>query len=79
MRFALMEAKVALAQLILAVDLKLAPGRENLEFENSPFLMRPKNGVMLLLTPLKNEWMITLLEAQAVIQSEVKVLLPVIT
>nr|WBG54464.1 cytochrome P450 [Austinograea rodriguezensis] len=55
MRFALMEAKVALAQLILAADLKLAPGHENLEFQNSPFLMRPKAGVMLLLTPLKNE------------------------
>lgn len=60
-----MEAKVALAQLILAADLKLAPGREKLEFENSPFLMRPKEGVMLLLTPLKNQWKNGLLNAEA--------------
>ena len=56
MRFALMEAKVALAQLILAVDIKVAPGHEKLEFEDSPFFMRPKDGIMVLLTPLKNEW-----------------------
>ncbi|KAK8383131.1 hypothetical protein O3P69_011571 [Scylla paramamosain] len=55
MRFALMEAKVALAQLILAAEVKLAPGHEKLEFQDSPFLMRPKGGVMLLLTPLKKE------------------------
>ncbi|KAG0693217.1 Cytochrome P450 9e2 [Chionoecetes opilio] len=55
MRFALMEAKVALAQLILAADLKLAPGHEHLEFQSSPFFLRPKEGVMLILTPLKNE------------------------
>ena len=55
MRFALMEAKVALAQLILAAELKLPPGHENLELQDSPFLLRPKEGIMLLLTPLKKE------------------------
>ncbi|KAG0701435.1 Cytochrome P450 9e2 [Chionoecetes opilio] len=55
MRFAVMEIKIALAQLILAADLKLAPGHEHLEFQASPFFLRPKEGVMLILTPLKKE------------------------
>lgn len=55
MRFALMEAKVALAHLILAAELKLAPGHEELEFENSPILLRPKKGVTMLVTPLKED------------------------
>lgn len=55
MRFALMEAKVALAHLILAVDLKLAPGNEEMTFENSPILLRPSGGVTMLLTPLKED------------------------
>lgn len=55
MRFAIMEAKVALAYLVLAADLKMAPGHEELKFENTPFLLRPKGGVMMLLTPLKEE------------------------
>ncbi|XP_045113781.1 cytochrome P450 9e2-like [Portunus trituberculatus] len=55
MRFALMEAKVALAQLILAAEIKLAPGHEKMELQDSPFLMRPKDGVMLMLTPLQKD------------------------
>lgn len=52
MRFALMEVKAALAHLILVADLQLAPGQEELRFENSPLTLRPSNGVTMLLTPL---------------------------
>ena len=50
-----MEAKVALAQVILAAEIKVAPGHEKMELQDSPFLMRPKNGVVLLLTPLEKK------------------------
>lgn len=50
-----MEAKIALAHLILAAEFKPAPGHEDLKFENSPFMLRPSGGVMLVLTPLKQE------------------------
>lgn len=52
MRFALMEVKAALAHLVLVADLQLAPGQEELQFENSPLTLRPSNGVTMLLTPL---------------------------
>lgn len=55
MRFALMEAKVALAKLILAADMQLAPGHEQIALEHSPFLLRPKDGVNIVLMPLKEE------------------------
>ncbi|KAK7080460.1 Cytochrome P450 3A4 [Halocaridina rubra] len=56
MRFALMEVKVALAKLVLAAEMKLAPGSEELILEggNSSFL-RPKYGVNLILKPLGSE------------------------
>ncbi|XP_050716917.1 cytochrome P450 3A41-like [Eriocheir sinensis] len=55
MRFALMEAKVALAKLLLEAELEPAPGHENLVVTNAGGLLRPKDGVKLLLKPLKEE------------------------
>ncbi|XP_069991154.1 cytochrome P450 9e2-like [Penaeus vannamei] len=55
MRFALMEAKVGLAKMLLASDIKLAPGHEEIKAEFSMGLLRPKDGVNLLLDPLKEE------------------------
>ncbi|XP_068247474.1 cytochrome P450 9e2-like isoform X2 [Palaemon carinicauda] len=56
MRFALMEAKVALAKLVLAADLRLAPGCEELVLEGgNTGVLRPKNGVNIILSPLKEE------------------------
>lgn len=53
MRFALMEAKVALAKLLLEVELEVAAGHEELVLETVNGLLRPKEGVMLLLKPVK--------------------------
>lgn len=55
MRFALLEAKVALAKLLLEVELKLAPGHEDLVVTAEGGLLRPKGGVNLLLKPLKEK------------------------
>lgn len=55
MRFALLEAKVALAKLLLEAEIELAPGHESLVLSAQGGLMRPKEGVMLLLKPLKQE------------------------
>ncbi|XP_042203443.1 cytochrome P450 9e2-like [Homarus americanus] len=55
MRFALMEAKVALGKMILAADLQLAPGYEEMEVEFGVGILRPKNGVNLILKPLSEE------------------------
>ncbi|XP_037785999.1 cytochrome P450 9e2-like [Penaeus monodon] len=55
MRFALMEAKVGLAKMLLASDMKLAPGHEEIKTNFGLGLLRPKDGVNLLLTPLKEE------------------------
>ncbi|KAK8388285.1 hypothetical protein O3P69_020346 [Scylla paramamosain] len=52
MRFALMEAKVALAKLLLEAELKLAPGHEEVTIISS-IALRPKDGVMVVLKPLK--------------------------
>ncbi|KAG0714802.1 Cytochrome P450 3A41 [Chionoecetes opilio] len=52
MRFALMEAKVALAKLLLKAELEVAPGfKLTLDLVNG--LMRPKDGIMLSLKPVK--------------------------
>lgn len=53
MRFALLEAKVALAKLLLKTELELAPGHEQLVLETSKSQLRPKHGVKLLLKPIK--------------------------
>ena len=53
MRFALMEAKVALTKLLLEVELEIAPGHEELDLETNNGLMRSKGGVMLVLKPVK--------------------------
>lgn len=53
MRFALLEAKVALAKLLLEAELELAPGHEELVLETSKSHLRPKHGVKLLLKPVK--------------------------
>lgn len=55
MRFALMEAKVALAKMVLATDMKVAPGHEEMELSTGPGILRPAKGVELILTPLKGE------------------------
>ncbi|XP_047492928.1 cytochrome P450 3A24-like isoform X2 [Penaeus chinensis] len=55
MRFALMEAKVGLAKMLLASDMKLAPGHDEIKFDIGFGLLRPKDGVNLVLTPLKEE------------------------
>ncbi|XP_071540340.1 cytochrome P450 3A41-like isoform X1 [Panulirus ornatus] len=55
MRFALLEAKVALAKMILAADLQLAPGHEEIVLEFGTGVMRPRNGVHLVLTSLREE------------------------
>ncbi|XP_071534286.1 cytochrome P450 3A31-like [Panulirus ornatus] len=55
MRFALMETKVALAKMILAADLQLSPGYEEIELEFGFGVIRPKKGVKLALTPLNKE------------------------
>ncbi|XP_045609181.1 cytochrome P450 9e2 [Procambarus clarkii] len=52
MRFALMEAKVALAKLVLAADLHLSPGHKELKISSSPFILRPEEGVNLVLKPI---------------------------
>lgn len=52
MRFALMEAKLALAKLLLEAELELAPGHEEVTLI-SRIALRPKDGVMVVLKPLK--------------------------
>ena len=55
MRFALLEAKVALSKLLLAAELELAPGHEELVVSCEGGLTRPKDGVKLVLKPLAEE------------------------
>ncbi|KAK8741853.1 hypothetical protein OTU49_002425 [Cherax quadricarinatus] len=52
MRFALMEAKVALAKLLLAAEIHLDKNHTGLKIDRSPFLLRPEEGVNLVLTPI---------------------------
>lgn len=56
MRFALMEAKVALAKLVLAVDMQLTAGHEEVVVNWSGGVLSPKDSVRLQLTPLREEW-----------------------
>ena len=53
MRFALMEAKVALTKLLLEAELEVAPGHEEMALETSGGLLRSKDSVMLVLKPVK--------------------------
>ena len=53
MRFALLEAKVALAKLLLEADLDLSPGHEEVVLETANGLLRPKEGLMLVLKPVQ--------------------------
>lgn len=55
MRFALMEAKVALGKLVLSAELHPAPGHEEIELALTGGLLKAKNGVCLVLKPLKEE------------------------
>ncbi|XP_042890641.1 cytochrome P450 3A41-like [Penaeus japonicus] len=55
MRFALMEAKLALARTVLEFELRCAPGHEELEFSLVPGIMRPKDDVFVTLTPVAKE------------------------
>lgn len=55
MRFALMEAKVALAKMVLAVEMKLKPGHEELKLINGPGILRPGKDLQLILTPLRGK------------------------
>lgn len=47
MRFALMEVKVALAKLLLQVELEPVLGHEELVMESVSGIMRSKNGVQI--------------------------------
>lgn len=55
MRFALMEAKLALARTVLEFELRCAPGHEELELSLTPGVMRPKEDVFVTLTPIAKE------------------------
>ncbi|XP_037785932.1 cytochrome P450 3A41-like [Penaeus monodon] len=55
MRFALMEAKLALARTVLEFELRCAPGHEELELSLTPGIMRPKEDVFVTLTPIAKE------------------------
>ncbi|XP_064107332.1 cytochrome P450 9e2-like [Macrobrachium nipponense] len=55
MRFAQMEAKVAIAKLVLAADLKIPPGKEELVLSTGGFLLKPAKELFLLLEPLNEE------------------------
>ncbi|KAK8388435.1 hypothetical protein O3P69_020429 [Scylla paramamosain] len=52
MRFALMEAKVALTKLLLQAELELAPGHDKLTLLSGNGLIIPQDGVMLVLRPV---------------------------
>ncbi|XP_064122320.1 cytochrome P450 6k1-like [Macrobrachium nipponense] len=54
MRFALLEAKVALSTLLLTFDMKTAPGFHDLDLANSSFLIMP-TSVNLVLEPLTED------------------------
>nr|XP_053653949.1 cytochrome P450 3A19-like [Cherax quadricarinatus] len=51
MRFALIEAKVALAKLLLRAELHLRSNYEELKLEQNTLFLRP-TGVQLVITPL---------------------------
>ena len=53
MRFALLEAKVALAKLLLEVELEVPPGQQELVTESQGGLLRSKDGVKLVLKSVK--------------------------
>ncbi|XP_047493754.1 cytochrome P450 6k1-like [Penaeus chinensis] len=55
MRFAQMEAKLALARTVLEFELRCAPGHEELEMSFTPGIMRPKEDVFVTLTPVAKE------------------------
>ncbi|KAK4307423.1 hypothetical protein Pmani_020812 [Petrolisthes manimaculis] len=55
MRFAQMEAKVALAKLLLCVELQVVPGHDNIILDSNSFLLRPKDGQKIRVTPIKQE------------------------
>ncbi|KAK4301961.1 hypothetical protein Pmani_025926 [Petrolisthes manimaculis] len=55
MRFALLEAMVALAKLVLSAELSLSPGQDTLVLELGPGVIRPKHGVKLVLKPIVKE------------------------
>lgn len=52
-RFGLLEAKVALAKLLLKMELEPALGHEELAIETTRGVLRPKTSVMLKLKPIK--------------------------
>ena len=53
MRFALLEAKVALAKLLLEAELEVPPGHEEIAMETGNGILRPKEGVKLVLKPVQ--------------------------
>ncbi|XP_050716925.1 cytochrome P450 3A41-like isoform X2 [Eriocheir sinensis] len=53
MRFALMEAKVALAKVLLEAELEPAPGHEELVLESALGLLRSKDGVVVQVKAIK--------------------------
>ena len=55
MRFALLEAKVALAKLLLEAELDLPPGHEEVVMETANGVLRPKEGLMLVLKKVQEE------------------------
>ncbi|XP_066978648.1 cytochrome P450 3A31-like [Macrobrachium rosenbergii] len=55
MRFAQMEAKVGISKLVLAADLKLPPGKEEVVLSTGAGLLKPEKELYLLLEPLNEE------------------------
>ena len=53
-RFALMESKMALADVLLAFQLSNAPGFEEVKFDKTPGIIRPEAGSMkVIMKPLE--------------------------
>ncbi|KAK4327904.1 hypothetical protein Pmani_001654 [Petrolisthes manimaculis] len=55
MRFAQMEAKVALAKLLLSAELQVVPRYEDIILDSNSFLLRPKDGQKIRVIPIKQE------------------------
>ncbi|KAK3850882.1 hypothetical protein Pcinc_042438 [Petrolisthes cinctipes] len=53
MRFALMEAKLALAKMVLNFEMSCEPGKEEIDMDSSIGLMRPSEECSLIFTPLE--------------------------
>ncbi|KAK8744601.1 hypothetical protein OTU49_000886 [Cherax quadricarinatus] len=55
MRFAMMEAKLVLAKILLHYEITCVPGQDTLTFSEIPGLMRPSEDLSLVFTPITQE------------------------